>query len=565
MSTSPSPNSSQEGRSPEPLGTSHEAAQAQPQNSWPTPPAPHAGSHHGREAHEPYPAAPDAEPPPPQPEHIEAVVAQATVPTDEKKRLHPLTPLLTSVRMLVAIFAAASWQMIIQNNIDVGLYIALATGVIGGISGWLSWMFTGYQFVGRELHITEGVLVRRHRSIPLERLQSVEVAQPLFARPFKLAALRLDVAGAAETEAPLAYMKLHEANHLRSELLRLSHALQGRPPAQETPAATSDAQGLSTPIVQSFHHPARQPSERLLAAVPDGRLIGAHVLDMATGFILLAIGLIVIGSLAPVAYTLLGFTGALFILAIGVISVVSSVLKDWRFTCAEAGDRLWVRRGITERRSQVVPLERVTLVVKESPLWWRMLGWSRVRAATASVGLQGASNLQTSGTVLPVGPDEQATYMASESLRKTNFAQLVLHPVPRRARFRLPATWWVHAAGLNPHVFACQYGLLTRRVLAVPYARIQSVGVVQGPWQRALNLATVKVKIPGGLGLHTAAISRDVAEAMQLAAEIRQRADAAAADERAQREAEAKEWAERDEARWDVSPAMPPAPPAPPQ
>lgn len=493
----------------------------------------------------PVPGPPAAPGPWDLPPSAAAVVARSDIPTEEKKRLHPLTPLLTSMRMLIAILAAASWQMLINNNLDIGLYIALATAVFGGISGWLSWMFTGYQFVGRELHITEGVLFRRHRSIPLERLQSVEVGQPLFARPFRLAALRLEVAGAASTEAPLAYLKLTEANHLRTELLRLSQVLQDGedPAAGSSPVAGADS-GEATPITQTFQPVPTEPVERPLAYVPSSRLIGAYILDSATGFFLAIAIVLTMGLTMPAAFALMGFTGAALIMFIGVVGIISAILKDWEFSLSETGDRLWVRRGITERRSQVVPLERVTLVVKETPVWWRIYKWSRVRAATASLGLQGGGDFATHGTILPVGDEVEANFVANEALRSTQFSGLTMHPIPKRARFRLPATWWVHAAGLNPHVFACQYGLLTRRILAIPYARIQSVRVVQGPWQRALDLATVEVQIAGSLGLNTAAVNRDVNEAMQIAAELRQRSDAAAAAE--------------------LSPSKPPARPTPP-
>jgi putative membrane protein len=80
-------------------------------------------------------------------------------------------------------------------------------------------------------------------------------------------------------------------------------------------------------------------------------------------------------------------------------------------------------------------------------------------------------------------------------------------------------------AGLAREVFATRDGLLTRRVVLVPYARIQSVRVVQGPAQRRLGLATVHADTAGGAG--AAAQDRDLAEAWALAAELMARARAA--------------------------------------
>ena len=52
----------------------------------------------------------------------------------------------------------------------------------------VSWFVTGYHVVGRELRIYDGLVWRRTRAIPLERLQAVEASfEPL---PFDAAAAR---------------------------------------------------------------------------------------------------------------------------------------------------------------------------------------------------------------------------------------------------------------------------------------------------------------------------------------------------------------------------------------
>ena len=80
-------------------------------------------------------------------------------------------------------------------------------------------------------------------------------------------------------------------------------------------------------------------------------------------------------------------------------------------------------------------------------------------------------------------------------------------------------------AGLGERVFAARHGALTRELVIVPYARIQSVRVVRGPLQRALGLATVHVDTAGGSG--AAARGRDLAEAWVLAAQLTERAQSA--------------------------------------
>jgi putative membrane protein len=74
-----------------------------------------------------------------------------------------------------------------------------------------------------------------------------------------------------------------------------------------------------------------------------------------------------------------------------------------------------------------------------------------------------------------------------------------------------------------------RHGWWVNTYVAVPYARIQSVRVVQGPVQRLQGLASVHAMTAGGLGHTATAAHRDVVEAVEMAAELRKRADAAAA------------------------------------
>jgi putative membrane protein len=82
-------------------------------------------------------------------------------------------------------------------------------------------------------------------------------------------------------------------------------------------------------------------------------------------------------------------------------------------------------------------------------------------------------------------------------------------------------------AALTDEVFATREGRLTRKVTVVPYARIQSVRVVQGPLMRRIGLASVFADTAGSMA--PAARYRDLGEAWELAAELAERARAARA------------------------------------
>ena len=52
--------------------------------------------------------------------------------------------------------------------------------------------------------------------------------------------------------------------------------------------------------------------------------------------------------------------------------------------------------------------------------------------------------------------------------------------------------------GIDEDLLVSREGLLTRRTHVVPHARVQSLQVHQGPWQRRLGLADLWVDSPPG-------------------------------------------------------------------
>ena len=102
---------------------------------------------------------------------------------EPRQRLHPLSPVLHGAKSLVVVIAGA----VLVDAVPGGLRLVRRHG--GGAGDrrppccrWSVGYNTGYHVVGRELRVYEGLLWRRTRAIPLERLQAVEVVRPLPAR-----------------------------------------------------------------------------------------------------------------------------------------------------------------------------------------------------------------------------------------------------------------------------------------------------------------------------------------------------------------------------------------------
>lgn len=459
-----------------------------------------------------------------------------------RQRLHPLSPLLHSAKALVVIVAALSWQTL--SRVGPLWFAAMVAVLLLGtaVLAVVSWYNTGYQVVGRELRIHEGLLWRRTRAIPLERLQAVEVVRPLLAQVTGLAELRLEVVGGAKTEAPLAYLTVGDAVALRERLLALAY--RTAPPAAGRPAPgwSGPAPGWPAPPpgwpapVPGHAAPAGAypvgradvtgvgSTGRLIHAVSNRDLLVSQLLTPQAFLLPFGVAFVLTQFVFEGSWSFIAVASTLTAMAGVVLQPVRRVLDDWNFRLARDETALRVRHGLLETRAQTVPLDRVQAITVTWPLLWRAKDWARLRLAVAGYSGVDSDGGGAADRLLPVGSPQVAQAIVDEVLPGVVISA-GLTPPPRRARWVHPLARPVLGAGLTDTVFAVRSGLLTRQLVAVPYARIQSVRVVQGPLQRRLGLATVHVDAAGGAG--AAAVDRDISEAWVLAAELSDRARAA--------------------------------------
>ncbi|NJP32490.1 PH domain-containing protein [Micromonospora thermarum] len=478
------------------------AAGSYPQPHVVTPP------HSGAPGH-PYPYGPAYPYAAPHPPATGGPPSQA----EPRQRLHPLSPALHGAKSLVVVIAGLSWSTL--SRVGFGWFAAMAAALALGatVLAVISWYNTGYHVVGRELRVYEGLLWRRTRAIPLERLQAVEVVRPLLAQLTGLAELRLEVVGSGKTEAPLAYLSVADAAALRQRLL----ALAGRAP-QDTAAPEAAAAGAAPAD-------AAVPPGRLLHAVRNTDLLLSQLLTPQAFMVPFGVAFVVAQFLSEGSWSFIAVASTLTAMAGVLLQPIRRVLDDWNFRLARDAGTLRVRNGLLETRAQTVPLHRVQTVGATWPLLWRVRGWLRLRLEVAGYAVGESDERNRPDRLLPVGDLPTAEAILAEVLPGVRLGELPLTRPPARARWLNPLSRQVLGAGLHERVFAVRSGLLTRQVVVVPYARIQSVRVVQGPAQRRLGLATVHADTAGGAG--AAAQDRDVAEAWTLAAELTARSHAA--------------------------------------
>ena len=444
-----------------------------------------------------------------EPRQPTAVKPDETRDRRARRRLHPLTPLLKGAKSLALAVAAISWQGYAQLGPSRFLLVVAGILVVTVLLSVVSWWVTGFEVVGRELRIYEGLIWRRARAIPLERVQAIDVNRPLLARLAGVAELRIEVIGASKTEAPLAFLSIAEAAALRRRLLALAQGAQGD-------AVADDAAGPPPP----------EPEEQPIHTVDNRHVLIANLLSPPVLFVPIAM-LVTITPMAydPPTWTAIGVASALTGLFGVVLPPLRRIFAQWNFRISVDPTGLRLRHGLLDTRSQTVPPLRVQAVQVTRPLWWRPLGWVRTRLDVAGYGGNAAEQGVRGSVLLPVADWQTTRAVIAQVLDGVDIDALPLAPIPDRARVVTPLARRNRAFGYTGMVVASRDGWLTVRIVIAKLTRVQSVRVVQGPVQRRLRLTDLHVDTAGSL--HVVGRDRDEAQAYELARDLADRSRAA--------------------------------------
>ncbi len=416
------------------------------------------------------------------------------------------------------------------------VFILIGSPAFGGVSGFgflvvvwfviaLAYQLVYYQRFEYELtddtlDIASGVVSRRNREIPVGRVQNVDISRNVVQRALGIAQINLETAGGSSTEASLRYVSFEEAKRLQSELGRLKRGDTVEAGAEPEP-------------------------ERELFVVTQKELVllGIVGIDLR----LLSLVTVLLSVVSPslrerFGDPLIGLAATAPLAAVGIVAVAAlisgalALANYYGFRLARRNDELLYERGLLQRFSGAIPLEKVqTLTVSENFLA-RRLGYGSLAVETAGYAPGDAG----SQSAVPLANRDRVFDLA-RSIEP--FEDVDFDRPPKRARERyvvrysalaivaiaaafaadrytgLTFAWYVtlallplavlgaHLKWLNlgyhiqPGYVLLREGFWTRTTTVVPYYRVQTVVDSQTVFQRRRRLATLVVDTAGSSGL----------------------------------------------------------------
>jgi putative membrane protein len=426
-------------------------------------------------------------------------------PDGEWLRVHPASPFVRGWVALAAIgyfFGRDTFERMLQGGplVDdqiagrapwllAGGALVLLLAVLGFI---MSWYFTRYQVAEGYVRVNTGFLFRQQRQARLDRVQAIDIVQPLLARIFGLAELKFEVADAGESAVRLAYLRMDDARQLRATILARASGVQLDPARPEAPAP--------------------EAPERRVLQVPPSRLIGSLLLSEQSVFI-------VLGGAASVVLSAVTENRAFFLYlipaALGLFAAYWGAFhKGYNFTAAISPDGIRLRYGLLDTQAQTLPPGRIQALKVSQPPLWRIFGWYRMQVNVAGYGAAGNNGEAASRTtLLPVGKIGDVFNMLALVLPDPGtddplrLFQAGLNGLdsdggfvttPRRGRFLAPLGWRRNGFAATDTALLMRSGRWWRQLVLVPHQRTQSMALHQGPLARRFGLADLVLHTTAG-------------------------------------------------------------------
>jgi putative membrane protein len=448
-------------------------------------------------------------------------------------RLHPLSPLVRSGRHLTGLVIFLVILLLFNTGRSGGDFIS--EGVVIGVVlvlGIIAWAVTRWRLENGVLFIETGLIRRQSLRFPLSQVQAVDVVQTGLARTLGLAAIQLRMAGADSSNAKLLALRKADADRLREQLLSLSkasHAQAQTGQAQAGQAQAGQAQSAAVPGPRTQQAaPAATPTEvqageRLLFRVHPGRLVAGLIFSITGVIVAVIIAAIVV--ITVVVHSKAASASYLPVLVGAIIGVWRQFNGEYGTTVALAPDGLRLRSGLVQTTAETIRPGRVQAVRLAEPLVWRWFGWCRLEVDVAGPRQrrEDRSEGKRLRALVPVGTRAEAEKMLGE---------LVADPPrptrrpPAHTRWKAPLNYHFLAFGGDDRYVVAARGRLRRTTTWVPLEKVQSVRWVQGPVQRRLGLASVKLDV-AGKRVTASATDRTVAEAADLLTQLPAQARAA--------------------------------------
>ena len=501
---------------------------------------------------------------------VGAAAPLTDVESDQDKRLHPISLVFSLISLIKSNVIPTILGVLGAANGNLFYLVLAGIFLIPSIAISITRYFTvRYRISKGELVVNEGLFFRRTRTVPVERIQNIDLVQGVLHRIFKVAEVRVETASGTKPEAVLSVLSLTQVELLRRNVFQQktvetkSIDQKGETSSYGLTNASGDGFDSNTQTVGGENLFAASADKRVekeestILKVPLAWLVKAgFASDRGLLMVSVMLGLYyqfdrrqefdfdfshfskflpnVDNPFVTAALVIVGLIVALLLLR--VLGVGWYILRFFGYQLRLSGDDFKISCGLFTKVSATVPRKRIQFISVHSNLVSRMLGLSSIRIETAGGASSGNENATTTVSrrwFIPVIATDDVAEMIGQlrpdlhwqpdtydwkplslkagrrMARIAVFVSLLLAPIgyfflgvwgcgvtlialPLLVTYAIKKSQAIRFART---AFGVVYrsGILTRKVSLTFFEKIQAAQVVQSPFDRRWEMATLSV------------------------------------------------------------------------
>ncbi|MFN9340106.1 MAG: PH domain-containing protein [Candidatus Kapaibacterium sp.] len=446
------------------------------------------------------------------------------------RRLHPMTIFYSALRIVPQLAIG----FLVMRNFKEGLveliiYLVIALLLLPSL---LIYYFNFRFYISADgIVIHSGLLFKNNRTIPIDRIQNVDIVQNALMRVFRIASVKIETAGGKSTEGKLEYVSIDQAHAIRHEIESLQSYVSSDESAnsQKFVEKVDDTPFFSLSNNDLFRGGLTRLSPVVLFAAG---LFGQYnfvlrklvennkTLNAATEWIVDNVWIFIVVTLLF----------SLFVSWIG--GIVLHCARYYGFKIVTKRRAVITDAGLLSKRHSIIPTKKMQSIARRANPIMRLFGLEYVEVHTAGSAENGAKSAETLFPVMR----KQKTAECVDTLFALQFPDTYVSIFSKKAyyyciirdsivtvlpflvsAFLISAYFFIPAALMLVFIFAVEKfrltikgyslsdgyifirtGVWTITQVAIPYTKIQVLTHEQSIVERWAGFAHLTVSTAGG-------------------------------------------------------------------
>lgn len=321
-------------------------------------------------------------------ENNETTTQAMTLPAQRQHIAAIIFMFIKTIKELIVAFGLGLF-FALREAIHYVFYVGGAFFLIVLVISILSWLRFTYRVEDNELRVESGILIRKKKYVPINRIHTIDYTANIIHRLFGLVKVKIDTASGGGSELDLSAITRKNGDALRTALGKNSEQTKS-PHISEEEEATTSVELTKKKITWQRLVIAGSTTNGIGATLFAAYLGGSQLLE----FIPETMYDSTIKWFSTAGIIVIILFGILTLAILYIVGIAGTMIKYAFFTIEKHPDHLFIKRGLIETKELTIPYERIQSITLKQNLLRQLFGFTTIHATVVGNILEGADSAQ---------------------------------------------------------------------------------------------------------------------------------------------------------------------------